>query len=153
MPDQWQVTDVIETTDNSGKIPAWEVTLTRLADEVSLVMFLPKMAIENAAVTYGLTSADEAIDVIMHQAVLSIYEPDTTEANPWQVSAEQAHAQVAEQVKRCKREHAAVKVAAPARRAAARSAPDVLAPLRGHVRIDPVRCAALRLEAAGSLGA
>ncbi|WP_440100018.1 hypothetical protein [Streptosporangium sp. H16] len=147
MPDQWKVTGVIETADNSGRIPAWEVTLTRLSDDVSLVMFLPQVAIENAAVTYGLQSTDEAISVILHQTVLPLYEPEAVEANPWQVSAEQARAQVVERIEHCQREHATVEMAAPARRAAGRSAPDVLTPLREHVRVDPMRCAALRLEA------
>ncbi|MFI6886748.1 hypothetical protein [Streptosporangium canum] len=146
VPDQWRVTEVIDTADTSGEIEAWQVTLTRSADDTSVVIFLPKTQIESTAVAYGLTSTDEAIDVIMHQTVRSIYEPNAAEANPWQASGEQARVQVVEQVERFKHERAAIEVAAPAQRAAARSVPDVLAPLREHVRIDPVRCAALRSE-------
>ncbi|WP_424533624.1 hypothetical protein ACOZ38_25145 [Sphaerisporangium viridialbum] len=147
MPDQWQVTEVIETTDRSGKVEAWQVTLTRASDDTSLVLFLPKTAIEDAAVTYGLSTTDEAIDVILHQTVLSIYEPEQEQANPWQASGEQARAAVVDRVERCKREYATVETDAPrGRTAAARAAGDALAPLRGHVRVDPVRIATSRLE-------
>ncbi|GAA5046611.1 hypothetical protein HNP84_009758 [Thermocatellispora tengchongensis] len=147
MPDQWQVTQVIETGDTSGRIEAWEITISRPADGESVSLWLPKMAIENTAVAYGLTSADEAIDVILHQTMLPIYAPDDQEPNPWQVAGEQARATVLERVERCKRDHATVTTAVPkGRTSAARKAADVLAPLRSHVRIDSVKCAAARLE-------
>ncbi|WP_433355646.1 hypothetical protein ACQP25_17305 [Microtetraspora malaysiensis] len=146
MPDDWQVTEVTDTADESGQIEAWEITLTRPADGVTLAMFLPKVAIEATAVACGLTSTDEAIDVLLHRAVHPIYEPNLPESNPWQMSGEEARAAVLERVERCKRDHAAVATAAPkGRTAAARKAADVLTPLRS-VRIDPVTCATVRLE-------
>ncbi|MFD8529405.1 hypothetical protein ACFV0L_18495 [Streptosporangium canum] len=147
MPDEWQVTEVIDTADESGKIEAWEVTLTRPADGVTLAMFLPKVAIESTAVACGLTSTAEVIDVLMHRAVHPIYEPNLPESNPWHMSGEEARAAALERAERCKRDHATVATAVPkARTAAARKAADVLAPLRSHVRIDPVKAAAVRLE-------
>ncbi|MEU1880831.1 hypothetical protein ABZ470_26290 [Streptosporangium sp. NPDC020072] len=147
MPDDWQVTEVIDTADESGRIEAWEITLTRAADDVTVAVFLPKAAIESTAVACGLTSTDEVIDVLMHRAVHPIYEPTLLEGNPWQMSGEQARAAVLERVERCKRNHATVTTAAPkARTAVARKAADVLDPLRSHVGIDPVKTAATRLE-------
>ncbi|MEU7911306.1 hypothetical protein [Microbispora bryophytorum] len=146
MPDTWQVTEVTDTADESGQIEAWEVRLARPADGVTLAMWLPKMAIENTAVACGLTSADEVIDVLLHRAVHPIYEPDLPDVTPWQMTGEEARAAVLERVERCKRDHATVAAAATkGRTAAARKAGDVLAPLRA-VRIDPVRCAAARLQ-------
>ncbi|MEV0379815.1 hypothetical protein [Nonomuraea sp. NPDC050643] len=141
MPDDWQVTEVTDTADDSGRVEAWEITLTRAADGVTVGVFLPKVAIESTAVACGLVSTDEAIDVLMHRAVHPIYEPNLPEANPWQLSGEQARAAVLERVERCKRDHATVVTAAPK----ARTAADVLAPLRA-ARIDPVKAAATRLE-------
>ncbi|MBT2234747.1 hypothetical protein [Nonomuraea sp. NEAU-A123] len=147
MPDSWKVTEVINTADESGRIEAWEITLTRVADGVTVGVFLPKVAIESAAVACGLASTDEAIDMLMHRAVHPIYEPNLPEPNPWQMSADEARAAVLERVERCKRDHATVETTVPkARTAAARKAADVLAPLRSHVRIDPVKVAAVRLE-------
>ncbi|WP_214317035.1 hypothetical protein [Nonomuraea sediminis] len=147
MPDDWQVTEVIDTSDDSGQVEAWEITLTRPADGVTVAMFLPKMAIEHTAVACGLTSADEAIDVLLHRAVHPIYEPNLRETNPWQISGEDARAAALERVERCKRDHATVAAAVPkGRMAAARKVADVLAPLRSHVRIDRVKVATARLE-------
>ncbi|MEV1168625.1 hypothetical protein [Nonomuraea sp. NPDC049784] len=147
MPDDWQVTEVTDTADDSGQVEAWEITLTRPGDGVTVAVFLPKMAIESTAVACGLTSTDEAIDVLMHRAVHPIYEPNLAETNPWQLSGEQARAAVLERVEQCKRDHATVATAVPKGRiAAARAAADVLAPLRSHTRIDPVKSAAARLE-------
>ncbi|GAA2895611.1 hypothetical protein [Nonomuraea rubra] len=147
VPDDWQVTEVTDTADESGRVEAWEITLTRAADGVTVGVFLPKMAIESTAVACALTSTDEVIDVLMHRAVHPIYEPSLPETNPWQLSGEQARAAVLERVERCKRDHATVTTAVPkARTAAARKAADVLAPLKSHVRIDPVKAAATRLE-------
>ncbi|GAA4945881.1 hypothetical protein HD597_006739 [Nonomuraea thailandensis] len=146
MPDEWQVTEVTDTADESGRVEAWEITLTRATDGVTVGLFLPKVAIESTAVACALASTDEAIDVLMHRAVHPIYEPNLPETNPWQLSGEQARAAVLERVERCKRDHATVTTAVlKARTAAARKAADVLAPLRG-VRIDPVKAAATRLE-------
>lgn len=146
MPDEWHVTEVTDSTDDSGQIDAWEITIARPADEVSVAVWLPKMAIEDTAVAHGLTSTDEAIDVILHQAVMPVYEPGEAGPNPWRMSGEQARAQVLGRVERCKATHATVAAAVPKGRAAARSAVDVLAPLRAYVRIDPVKVAAARLE-------
>jgi hypothetical protein len=147
VPDNWLVTEVTDTADDSGQIEAWEITLTRLTDGVSVVVFLPKVAIESTAVAYGLTSTDEAIDVLMHRAVHPVYEPNLPETNPWRLTGEQARAAVLEVAERCKRDHATVATDVPkARTAAARAAADPLSPLRGHVRIDPVKAAAARLE-------
>ncbi|MEU7891685.1 hypothetical protein AB0B45_02345 [Nonomuraea sp. NPDC049152] len=149
MPDQWQVTDVRDSADRSGRIEAWQMTLTNQTDGVSMTVWLPKMAIENTAVAYGLTSAEEVLDVILHQSVLPIYEPDVgeREPGPWGVTGEEARAAVLEQVERCKRDHAVVAAAVPkARTAAARAAADVLAPLRSHTQIDPVKAATARLQ-------
>ncbi|MFB4284841.1 hypothetical protein ACBJ59_56905 [Nonomuraea sp. MTCD27] len=147
MPDEWQVTEVTDTADESGRIEAWEITLTRAADGVTVGVFLPKVAIESTAVACGLASTDEAIDVLMHRAVHPIYEPNLPETSPWHVSAEQARADVLERVERCKRDHAIVATAVPkARTSAARKAADVLDSLRSHVRIDPVKAATVRLE-------
>ncbi|MEV4472798.1 hypothetical protein [Nonomuraea sp. NPDC049504] len=146
MPDDWQVTEVTDTADESGRIEAWEITLIRASDGASVAMFLPKMAIEATAVAYGLASTDEAIDVLMHRAVHPVYEPNLPETSPWQMPGEEARAAVLERIERCKRDHATVATAAPkARTAAARRAADVLAPLRA-VRIDPVKAAAARLQ-------
>ncbi|MGI5292641.1 hypothetical protein ACQEVF_58870 [Nonomuraea polychroma] len=147
MPDQWQVTRIIESSDTSGQIEAWEITIIRPADEESVSLWLPKMAIENTAVAYGLTSTDEAIDVILHYTLLPIYDPHDQEPDPWPVTGEQARAAALKRLERCKRDHATVATAVPeGRTAAARAAADVLAPLRSHVRIDPVTVAAARLE-------
>ncbi|WP_345486112.1 hypothetical protein, partial [Planotetraspora phitsanulokensis] len=123
MPDQWQVTDVTETTDNSGQIEAWEMRITRDSDDTSIVLWLPKTAIESAAVAYGLTSTDEAIDVLLHQTVLPVYD-QAAEVNPWTVSGEQARAAVMERVGRCRRDHATVETAAPAKSSARRGVVD-----------------------------
>ncbi len=111
MPDRWQVTAVSDTTDRSGRIEAWEITLTRQFDDVAVSVWLPKMTIENTAVAYGLTSTDEALDVILHQMVLPIYEPDEVEPNPWYVSGKEARNAVLERVERCKRDYATVATA------------------------------------------
>lgn len=146
VPDAWQVTDVSDTADESGQVEAWEITLTRAVDGVTVGVFLPKMAIESTAVACGLTSTDEVIDVLMHRSVHPIYEPNLSEVSPWQMSAEEARAAVLERVERCRRDHAEVATAVPkGRTAAGRKAADVLAPLRA-VRIDPVKAAAARLE-------
>ncbi|NRQ31271.1 hypothetical protein HII36_05390 [Nonomuraea sp. NN258] len=147
MPDAWQVTEVTDTADESGRIDAWEIMLTRASDGVTVGVFLPKVAIESTAVACGLASTDEVIDVLMHRAVHPVYEPNLPETNPWQMPGEEARAAVLERVERCRRDHATVATAVPkARTAAARKAADVLAPLRSYVRIDPVKAAATRLE-------
>ncbi|MFI6497186.1 hypothetical protein [Nonomuraea typhae] len=147
MPDDWQVTEVTDTADESGRIEAWEITLTRATDGVTVGLFLPKVAIESTAVACALASTDEAIDVLMHRAIHPIYEPNLAEANPWELSGEQARAAALERVERCKRDHATVTTAvSKARTAAARKVADVLAPLRSHLQIDPVKAAATRLE-------
>lgn len=68
-----------DSADRGGRIEAWQMTLTWQADGVSMTVWLPKMAIENTAVAYGLTSTAETLDVILHQSVLPIYEPDVGE--------------------------------------------------------------------------
>ncbi|MFG3438320.1 hypothetical protein ACGF0J_13845 [Nonomuraea sp. NPDC047897] len=147
MPDGWHVSEVTDTADESGQIEAWEITLARPSDGATVAVFLPKMAIESTAVAHGLTSTDEVIDVLMHRAVHPIYEPNLPEINPWRRTGEEARAAALERAERCKRDHATVATAAPKRRtSAARAAADVLAPLRSHVRIDPVKAAAARLE-------
>jgi hypothetical protein len=147
VPDDWQVTEVTDTADDSGQIEAWEITLTRSSDGVTVAAFLPKMAIESTAVACGLASTDEAIDVLLHRAVHPIYEPNHPEINPWQLSGEQARAEVLQRLERCRLNHATVATAVPkARTAAARKAADVLSSLRSHVRIDPVKTATARLE-------
>ncbi|WP_433426370.1 hypothetical protein ACQP1V_42770 (plasmid) [Microtetraspora malaysiensis] len=150
---EWVVTSVEDTCDVSGRVPLWVITYQVPEDVMPggrLVKYVPKIAIENRAVVYGLSSVDEALDVLLYESALSVHQADAAMGSPMLMDAVSARDMIREQIDTCREQWVNVSIAqegtGSGRKARTLVASDVCQKIRDAVRIDPVVVAAARLE-------
>ncbi|GGO63221.1 hypothetical protein [Nonomuraea cavernae] len=145
--EQWRITEVREVI--SPGEDAWLITYEPVDGDpdAGFVSYVPKEAVEVRAAEYGLTSADEALDVILHAPLLAHAHAagELDMPSPALVDVATARAQVAEQLATCKAKYGVVTTAAAGTGRAATTA-DPLQVIRDRTRIDPVRSATIRME-------
>ncbi|MEV0149675.1 MULTISPECIES: hypothetical protein [unclassified Nonomuraea] len=144
---QWRITEVREVS--SPGEDAWLITYEPVDGDpgAAFVSYVPKEAVEVRAAEYGLTSVDEALDVILHAPLLAPAHAagELVMPSPALVDVETARAQAAEQLATCRAKYGVVTTAVAGAGRAAKAA-DPLKVIREQIRIDPVRAATIRME-------
>lgn len=145
---QWRITEVREVS--SPGEDAWLITYEPVDGDpgAAFVSYVPKEAVEVRAAEYGLTSVEEALDVILHAPLLApAHAAGKLEMpSPALLDVEAARAQVVEQLATCKARYGVVTTAAAGAGRSAKAAADPLQVIRDQTRIDPVRSATIRME-------
>lgn len=144
---QWRITQVREVS--SPGEDAWLITYEPVDGDPSsgFASYVPKEAIEVRAAEYGLATVDEALDVILHAALLAPAHAagELDMPAPGLLDVEAARAQVTEQLAICKERYGTITAAAAGAARAAKAA-DPLQVIRDQTRIDPIKTAAIRME-------
>ncbi len=146
----WTVLDVQEITDASGTIPAWQLLLDvpKKVDPTGRHIFIiPMEAVENRCAEYGFTTVDEALELLLYEMALAPYQAsgELPMFNPASMDVVSAQQQAADQIAYCKKKIARIE-STTADDGSRKAAPDPLQIIRDKTRIDPVRCAAIRME-------
>ncbi|MFC7641430.1 hypothetical protein ACFQX6_10915 [Streptosporangium lutulentum] len=111
---QWRITQVREVS--SPGEDAWLITYEPVDGDPSsgFASYVPKEAIEVRAAEYGLATVDEALDVILHAALLAPAHAagELDMPAPGLLDVEAARAQVTEQLAICKERYGTITAAA-----------------------------------------
>ncbi|RJL21118.1 hypothetical protein [Bailinhaonella thermotolerans] len=152
----WEVTGVEAIDDARASMPFW-VIVYHVPESVMpgghLDCFVPKEAVDNRAVEYGLTDLDQVLRIIIWEPVLRHYQQRAGLAPPTPALSDAAAARAAfdAQVAAVTDTYATVTVAGASRtagagRTGARRTADALQPIRDATVLDPILLAARRLD-------